>query len=214
MEHNVRLIVLDSIAALLRKEFESIVHRQDMLGQLASKLKFIAEEFKTPILVTNHVTVRTRTLTDQYRVHRYQEEEEVDQGATSLASTSSSDLTAALGIAWWHMVNTRLVFEEIDITHLVRDLVENSIKSFRQITIAKSPLTGVHSIPYKIDARGVQVHEAAMQLSRQLEHSTDGGIHIVPRNSTFANTNASDLQHDTVSRQIRKQQQQLRHVLN
>lgn len=80
-DHSVKLLVLDSIASLVRIEFgtEQLGQRQKVLGQQASRLKFIAESFQIPVLVTNQVT------------------------------SSSIGLTAALGPMWAHAVNTRLV---------------------------------------------------------------------------------------------------------
>lgn len=80
-DHSVKLLVLDSVAALARIEFgaEQLVQRQKVLGQQASRLKFIAESFQIPVLVTNQVT------------------------------SSTLGLTAALGPTWAHAVNTRLV---------------------------------------------------------------------------------------------------------
>jgi len=80
-DHSVKLLVLDSIASLVRIEFgtEQLVQRQKLLGQQASRLKFIAESFQIPVVVTNQVT------------------------------SSTLGLTAALGPMWAHAVNTRLV---------------------------------------------------------------------------------------------------------
>jgi RAD51-like protein 1 len=81
---NIVLIVIDSIAALARTEFgyESIAERQKLLGQQASTLKYLAESFHIPIIVTNQITTK------------------IENG--------SSKLVAALGPMWAHAVNTRL----------------------------------------------------------------------------------------------------------
>eukprot|EP00854_Cymbomonas_tetramitiformis_P015600 gene15600-18495_t len=60
IERRVKLILLDSVAALPRAEYgsgkEAIVQRQEALGQLASTLKALAEAFGIPVVVTNQVT--------------------------------------------------------------------------------------------------------------------------------------------------------------
>jgi RAD51-like protein 1 len=53
-----------------------------MLGRQASRLKFLAESFRIPVLVTNQVTT---------------------------AVSGGGGLTAALGPTWAHAVNTRLI---------------------------------------------------------------------------------------------------------
>ena len=50
----VKLVILDSVASLVRKEFDSrgtrnIVDRTNLLAKEASILKYIAEEFQIPV---------------------------------------------------------------------------------------------------------------------------------------------------------------------
>eukprot|EP01125_Pyxidicula_operculata_P019460 TRINITY_DN706_c0_g1_i4.p1 TRINITY_DN706_c0_g1~~TRINITY_DN706_c0_g1_i4.p1 ORF type:complete len:250 (+),score=30.95 TRINITY_DN706_c0_g1_i4:434-1183(+) len=83
LEENGRLIVIDSIAALVRKEFDKmdIPKRQMLLSNIASILKEFSENFEIPIIITNQVTSN-----DMYQ-------------------------TAALGVMWAHSVNNRIVME-------------------------------------------------------------------------------------------------------
>lgn len=83
-QNGIKLVIIDSIAALARTDYgvSDIVERQLMLGRQASKLKFLAESFRIPVLVTNQVTT---------------------------AVSGSGGLTAALGPTWAHAVNTRLI---------------------------------------------------------------------------------------------------------
>ncbi|KAL0050684.1 hypothetical protein WJX82_005123 [Trebouxia sp. C0006] len=55
IDHNVKLVVVDSIAALARSEFsrDKIVDRQQLLGQQAAILKSLAETFRIPVVVVN-----------------------------------------------------------------------------------------------------------------------------------------------------------------
>jgi RAD51-like protein 1 len=57
IEKNVKLIVVDSIASLARKEFDvsSMVTRQRLLSKIAAILKRYAEIFHIPVIVTNQV---------------------------------------------------------------------------------------------------------------------------------------------------------------
>jgi DNA repair protein RadA len=55
---DVKLVVIDSIAALLRLDYqgrELVAERQELLGRQAAALKFLAEKHNIPVLVTNQV---------------------------------------------------------------------------------------------------------------------------------------------------------------
>ena len=87
IKENVKLIILDSVASAVRREFNSgeIVARQAMLIEQAQRLKKLGESFDLPVLVTNQVTTAVRDI--------------------------DSSVTAALGPLWAHAVNTRLILE-------------------------------------------------------------------------------------------------------
>lgn len=57
IERNVRLIIIDPIASLVRKDFDklAISKRQEQLNKIASQLKTIAETFHLPVIVSNQV---------------------------------------------------------------------------------------------------------------------------------------------------------------
>ena len=101
IDHAVRLLVVDSVAALARAEFGTgrgqIARRQELLGQIASVLKQQAERLHMAALVTNQVTTRLRA------------DDGADAGESSGAGAGAA--TAALGVKWAHCVNTRLVLE-------------------------------------------------------------------------------------------------------
>jgi RAD51-like protein 1 len=87
IKENVKLIILDSVASVMRREFDSsnISERQAMLLEQAQLLKRLAERFDLPVIVTNQVTTKVN---------------EVDAA-----------VGAALGPLWAHAVNMRLVLE-------------------------------------------------------------------------------------------------------
>ncbi|KAL4420437.1 hypothetical protein ABPG75_010093 [Micractinium tetrahymenae] len=103
IDHRVRLLVLDSAASLARADFApgSLPDRQRMLGQQASRLKYLAEAFRIPVLVTNQVTTHLG-----------------DGGGSN--GGGAGHLTAALGTMWAHAVNTRLVLESAAGNRFVR----------------------------------------------------------------------------------------------
>lgn len=89
IERNVKLIIVDSIASLARKEFgghDLITDRNNLLMKEATLLKYYAETFNIAVLVTNQVTTNV-----------------------SSEFAKESSLVAALGNTWAHAVNTRLM---------------------------------------------------------------------------------------------------------
>ncbi|EGD80766.1 hypothetical protein PTSG_01354 [Salpingoeca rosetta] len=86
VEMKARLVILDSAASLLRKEYQgNQQERRDVLAREATLLKRWAQTYAIPVLVTNQVTTRF----------------DDNQGGDAF-------VTAALGNTWAHSVNTRL----------------------------------------------------------------------------------------------------------
>jgi RecA/RadA recombinase len=57
IEKDAKLLVVDSVASLVRHEFNSstLASRQAELTKEAQTLKYLAETFKMPVVVTNQV---------------------------------------------------------------------------------------------------------------------------------------------------------------
>lgn len=93
-DHSVKLVVVDSIAAPVRMDYDShsMPQRQVVLAQAASSLKHLAQTFGIPIVVTNQVMSNYST--------------------PSKGQTVGSSLSAALGVSWAHAVNTRFVLQD------------------------------------------------------------------------------------------------------
>ncbi|KAK9409810.1 DNA repair protein RAD51 2 like, partial [Crotalus adamanteus] len=58
---NVKLIIVDSVASVIRKEFDTkrqgnLKERSNLLSKEASILKYLAEEFSIPVILTNQIT--------------------------------------------------------------------------------------------------------------------------------------------------------------
>eukprot|EP01118_Nematostelium_gracile_P002733 TRINITY_DN1300_c0_g1_i1.p1 TRINITY_DN1300_c0_g1~~TRINITY_DN1300_c0_g1_i1.p1 ORF type:complete len:376 (-),score=86.06 TRINITY_DN1300_c0_g1_i1:89-1216(-) len=87
-QQNVKLVIIDSMAALFRHEFtrEESIERSKILAAQASKLKIMSDSFNLPIVVVNHVT---------------------DLFDDSPFSTSKKIPT--LGLFWSNCVNTRIL---------------------------------------------------------------------------------------------------------
>lgn len=97
---NIKLIVIDSIAALFRGEFENtpleLKRRSSMFFKISSKLRFHARKFGLAVVLTNQV-VDVMESSDNLRIGNL----------VSLCS-SGRRVCAALGLSWANCVNTRL----------------------------------------------------------------------------------------------------------
>ncbi|XP_012729790.2 DNA repair protein XRCC3 isoform X2 [Fundulus heteroclitus] len=92
----VRLVVVDSVAALFRSEFQADdwLERNKQLLTFASMLHHLSQEFTTPVLCINQVT-------------------DVFNQSSSSVSSSSSSVSPALGLAWANQVTVRLMMQRL-----------------------------------------------------------------------------------------------------
>ena len=106
IDRGVRLLIVDSVAALARAQFGrgQLTQRQELLGQIASALKQLAERLGMAAFVTNQVTTRVGA-----RVRHAHDT--AGGGGDAADADSPGSVTAALGTKWAHCVNTRLVLE-------------------------------------------------------------------------------------------------------
>ncbi|GJM94439.1 hypothetical protein PR202_ga11081 [Eleusine coracana subsp. coracana] len=107
LQHDVKLLLVDSMAALTSLENEKAAagFRQHPLRWALSFLKSIAEFSKIPVVVTNQV--RSQSNDDGYHFSF----EADGKDGTNYAERFDSHLVAALGVQWAHAVTIRLVFE-------------------------------------------------------------------------------------------------------
>ena len=136
IDYGVKLLVVDSVAAPVKRDFGPGVaaarERAETLGQCAVQLKWLADAFGIPVLVTNH-TVTT------YR----EREEERDARVQALVAGDGEDgQVAAMGLKWTHCVNVRLVMQQEFGRRLLR--------------ISKSPLCPQAAFEYVLAADGVR----------------------------------------------------------
>ncbi|KAM6954559.1 DNA repair protein RAD51 homolog 2 [Aplochiton taeniatus] len=124
------LVILDSVASVVRKEFDTslpgnLTHRSNLLGKEAATLKYLAQEFRIPVLLTNQITTHVG-----------------DRGSIPSGQGDSVYVTAALGNTWSHSVNTRLIVQYVDARQ-------------RQIVIAKSPVAPFAALNYTVEKEGL-----------------------------------------------------------
>ncbi|KAK3442225.1 hypothetical protein EUGRSUZ_B02451 [Eucalyptus grandis] len=131
LERRVKLLVIDSMAALTSGEFE---HGASKINPLGWHISFL----KIPIVVTNQV--RSQSSDDTWR-YNFQ----VGTRHRDLEDTSKYDsqLIAALGIHWAHAVTIRLILE--------------TISGERFIKVAKSPMSPALAFPFSITSSGISL---------------------------------------------------------
>ncbi|KAL5464125.1 hypothetical protein EMCRGX_G033092 [Ephydatia muelleri] len=141
-EQSFGLIVVDSVASPIRKEFETQstqgrFHRAAELSLQASMLKRLAEDYLIPVVVTNQIT--TQVLCDQN-----EPQSDCDWMPEGGEGASEGVVTSALGNTWSHCVSTRMVLQFRE-------------GGRRMITVTKSPLCGPESVIVAVQDKGLVV---------------------------------------------------------
>jgi len=100
--HNVRLVVIDSIAAVYRQTFafDKLGDRSLALFQIASYLKRISDENGCPVVVTNQVSDDFKSLENMSGSRYARAYGRLSKGRT---------VVPALGFSWSSCVNTRIM---------------------------------------------------------------------------------------------------------
>ncbi|TYK14345.1 DNA repair protein RAD51-like protein 2 isoform X1 [Cucumis melo var. makuwa] len=138
LEQEVKLVIIDSMAALITGEYELGAPKQHSLGWHISFIKSIAEFARIPVVVTNQVRSRNRKEVSHYSFQGRSRSE-----SQEYSSGYDSHLVAALGVHWAHSVTIRLVLE---------------VKSGQRfIKLAKSPMSPPLAFPFTITPSGVSL---------------------------------------------------------
>ncbi|XP_057728008.1 DNA repair protein RAD51 homolog 2 [Arachis stenosperma] len=136
LQKQVKLLIIDSMAALVLGEHDCGASRQQALGWHVSFIKSLAEFSRIPIVVTNQVRSQIGdeplTFSFQARSHSIKKEDR---------AAYDSHLVAALGINWAHAVTIRLVLE--------------ARSGQRFIKLAKSPISPPLAFPFNITSSGL-----------------------------------------------------------
>ncbi|XP_044478131.1 DNA repair protein RAD51 homolog 2 isoform X1 [Mangifera indica] len=138
LQNQVKLLVIDSMAALVSGEHEPGPLRQHPLGWHISFIKSLAEFSRIPIVVTNQVRSQSH---DESRQYSFQ-----GQGKGKIVEDPpkhDSHLVAALGIHWAHAVTIRLVLE--------------AKSGQRFMKVAKSPISPPLAFPFNITSSGISL---------------------------------------------------------
>lgn len=136
LQQQVKLLIVDSMTALVSGEYEQGPSRQNQLGWHISFIKSLAEFSQIPVVMTNQV--RSQSF-DQ--ISRYSFQGAIQFGDNEDPTRSDSHLVAALGINWAHAVTIRLVLE--------------AVSGQRFIKVAKSPISPPFAFPFMVSASGI-----------------------------------------------------------
>mmetsp|Transcript_38460 Transcript_38460/g.80581 ORF Transcript_38460/g.80581 Transcript_38460/m.80581 type:complete len:459 (+) Transcript_38460:145-1521(+) len=155
----VRVMVIDSIAAPIRRDFDMMggsssmntaAHRASAIFQIAKKLKQLAHDYKLAVVVVNQVGSGNNNNSTALR------------GSDHLRRNNALDIrdgefTASLGTAWQYCVTTRIVLEHEDDPHRLHragDAVVGS-SSVRMATLAKSLVSKRTKLFFDLTNRGL-----------------------------------------------------------
>ncbi|XP_041132794.1 DNA repair protein RAD51 homolog 2 [Polyodon spathula] len=165
------LVIIDSIASVVRKEFDTSIpgnlsERSSLLSQEAATLKYLAEEFSIPVVLTNQITTHlSRKGTAPSHLECNVPESEVS------ADGESGYVTAALGNTWSHSVNTRLIVQYLD-------------SQRRQIIVAKSPIAPFSVFNYTVQNSGLELEDGEDQAGSS-HQGTDPGLQPIRVRTAF-----------------------------
>ncbi|XP_020552214.1 DNA repair protein RAD51 homolog 2 isoform X2 [Sesamum indicum] len=106
LQHNVKLLIIDSMAALASGEYGLAPPKHHPLGWHISFIKSLAECYRIPVVVTNQVRSQSRDEASRYLFQEQSRAETIED-----PPNFNSHLVAALGIHWAHAVTIRLVLE-------------------------------------------------------------------------------------------------------
>ncbi|XP_008297141.1 DNA repair protein XRCC3 [Stegastes partitus] len=133
----VRLLVVDSVAALFRSEFQADdwLERNRQMLTFSSALHHLSQEFTTPVLCINQVT-------------------DVFNQSNNISGPSSSSVSPALGLAWANQVMVRLMMRRLQETVVTGD--QSSILRRLEVVFAPHlPRDGRDAAVWREGIRGV-----------------------------------------------------------
>jgi len=124
-QRNVRLVIIDSIAALLRYEYgtgaSQLIERSKVIFSQANQLKQIADQLQVAVVVVNQVSDR------------------IDDSRTNMTDIvqHKKRVVPALGLVWSNCINTRILLSKTDF--LYRGRVSSSTFSNASVAPAEEP---------------------------------------------------------------------------
>ena len=153
----VRLLVIDSIAAPIRRDFDmtiksssdshssSAAQRTAALLHIASKLKALASDFNLAVIVVNQVGVGSGSSSNQLGG---------DYHRNDTLDIRDGEFTASLGTAWQYCVSTRIILEHDEDPHKQRHHHYGNVAR-RTATIAKSLISRRAKVEFQVTDEGL-----------------------------------------------------------
>lgn len=159
IDHGVRLVLVDSVAAPVKRAFGPGEgrERQEALEVVGSRLKWLADVFRLPVAVTNHTA----------GTFLWETGEGGSSGAPAVDETAVAAMgagpegaqVAAFGLRWAHSVNIRIVLE--------------TLWGRTRARVAKSPVCPPVEMEYMVSAGGLE--DGASDL-REVQLRMDPGL--------------------------------------
>ncbi|KAL7516062.1 hypothetical protein ACHAWX_001122 [Stephanocyclus meneghinianus] len=148
----VRLIIIDSIAAPIRRDYvitsapskasspNAAIQRATAIFQIARKLKQLADDFQLAVVVVNQVG----TGVSSHGGGNRQRNETLD--------TTDGEFTGSLGTAWQYCVSTRIALEHEEDAHRLYQIQNQT----RKAVITKSLVSKKAHFKYEVTKQGVR----------------------------------------------------------
>jgi DNA-repair protein XRCC3 len=159
---SIRLIVLDSLAALVRFEYAAAdaAKRAVALFKIAALLKRFAVDYRLPVLLTNQVSDRFGAEEGEDRRRRC---DDLSAGIDAIGTKQP-----ALGLAWSNCINTRLFLHRSSSSLLSQPLKRQRIDSSsssssssiaRHLEIMLSSKVALQKVAMQINTNGVSIDD-------------------------------------------------------
>lgn len=146
----VRLIVLDSIAALFRGEFNNTAadmkRRSSLFFKISGELKRLAGRYGAAVVVTNQVVDFMGAVEGINGIR---------VGNLSSLHSSGRRVCPALGLAWSNCVNSRLFLSRNEEVVVAREGADPCRRTRRRLDIVFSPHLAPSSCEFVITREGV-----------------------------------------------------------
>jgi RecA/RadA recombinase len=151
----VHLLVIDSIAAPIRRDFDMMMtsssssssiaaQRAAAIFQIARKLKELASNFNLAVVVINQVGAGGGVGSNMSSSNQHQRNDTLD--------IRDGEFTASLGTAWQYCVSTRIILEHDDDPHRQG---RHHHRDTRTATIAKSLLSRRAKVEFQVTDEGL-----------------------------------------------------------
>lgn len=169
----VRLLVVDSIAAPLKRDFgsDSAPQRAAAVFGIAQTLKRLADQLHLAVVVLNQVGIVDNN-------NNNNNSKNASWGERGGNSTRDHDISvrAALGTSWHHCVSTRLLMEHQVDPHRVRDdqnwshshqQLQHHGQGLRHMSLVKSNAAAFSTLSFEVTAMGVVEASSSIESEHQ-----------------------------------------------